>query len=92
MFKIQDAFNARALIKTPHGDYVIYRLDSLEKAGLTHLEQLPFSIRILLRERVHISRCHQSSRVAGKSIQTFLRPFCPCSGRSTGFHRCAHSC
>ncbi len=48
MLKIQDDFNARAWIKTPHGDYLIYRLDSLEKAGLTRLEQLPFSIRILL--------------------------------------------
>jgi len=43
-----DFFNARDLLKTSHGDYIIYRLDSLEKAGLTNLARLPFSIRILL--------------------------------------------
>ncbi len=66
MLRIQDVFNARVLFKTPHGNYWIYRLDSLEKAGLTRLDQLPFSIRILLEsvlrqcnEREFTSRgCH----------------------------------
>jgi aconitate hydratase len=44
----QDYFNSRHILKTSHGSYTIFRLDSLEKAGLTRLERLPFSIRILL--------------------------------------------
>lgn len=44
----QDYFQSRSVLKTPHGDYLIYRLDQLEKAGLTRLERVPFSIRIML--------------------------------------------
>ncbi|HUF38499.1 MAG TPA: aconitate hydratase AcnA [Anaerolineales bacterium] len=45
-----DPFNARATLNTAHGDYTYYRLASLEEAGLTKLDRLPFSIRILLEQ------------------------------------------
>jgi aconitate hydratase len=45
---MQDYFNARDTLKTSHGTYTYYRLDALEKAGLTDLKRLPFSIRIVL--------------------------------------------
>ena len=45
---MQDLFNARDTLKTNHGTYTYYRLDVLEKAGLTDLKRLPFSIRIVL--------------------------------------------
>ncbi|MBN1305086.1 MAG: aconitate hydratase AcnA [Anaerolineales bacterium] len=45
---MQDFFQARETLKTEHGDYTIYQLSVLEKAGLTTLSKLPFSIRILL--------------------------------------------
>ncbi len=45
---MQDFFGARDTLKTRHGTYVFYRLDALEKAALTTLKRLPFSIRILL--------------------------------------------
>ena len=45
---MQDFFNARDTLKTKHGTYNYYRLDALEKAGLTRLSLLPFSIRIVL--------------------------------------------
>ncbi|GAB4504668.1 MAG: aconitate hydratase AcnA [Anaerolineales bacterium] len=45
---MQDFFGARDILQTKHGTYIYYRLDALEKAGLTRLERLPFSIRILL--------------------------------------------
>ncbi len=45
---LNDFFQARDYLKTSKGDFVIYRLDRLEKAGLLNLERLPFSIRILL--------------------------------------------
>ncbi len=41
-------FDARDVLKVGDKEYVYYRLDALEKAGLTELKRLPFSIRILL--------------------------------------------
>ena len=45
---MQDFFNARDTLQTSHGAYSYYRLDALEKAGLTDLKRLTFSIRIVL--------------------------------------------
>ncbi|MEW6286889.1 MAG: aconitate hydratase AcnA [Chloroflexota bacterium] len=45
---MNDFFKARDILKVGNKEYVIYRLDALEKAGLTHLKRLPFSIRIVL--------------------------------------------
>ncbi len=45
---MNDFFNARDQLKAGDKEYVIYRLDALEKAGLTTLKLLPFSIRVLL--------------------------------------------
>lgn len=45
---MQDSFQARATLTTNHGTYTFYRLEALEKAGLTRLNRLPYSIRILL--------------------------------------------
>ncbi|MCX7609892.1 MAG: aconitate hydratase AcnA [Anaerolineales bacterium] len=43
-----DPFNARDLLHVNGKSYLIYRLAALEKAGLTELRHLPYSIRILL--------------------------------------------
>jgi aconitate hydratase len=43
-----DFFNSRDVLKVGDKQYIIHRLDALEKAGLTQLKRLPFSIRILL--------------------------------------------
>jgi aconitate hydratase len=45
---MNDFFNARDVLKVGDKEFVIYRLDALEKAGLTSLQKLPFSIRIVL--------------------------------------------
>jgi aconitate hydratase len=45
---LKDHFQSRGTLKVGTKDYVIYRLDALEKAGVTKLDQLPFSIRIML--------------------------------------------
>ena len=45
---MKDLFNARAVLKVGDKKYIIYRLEALEKAGLTQLNRLPFSIRIVL--------------------------------------------
>ena len=45
---MNDFFNARDVLNVGDKDFVIYRLDALEKAGLTNLKSLPFSIRVIL--------------------------------------------
>ena len=45
---MKDFFNARDVFKVGDKQYAFYRLDALEKAGLTSLQRLPFSIRIVL--------------------------------------------
>ncbi len=45
---MQDYFNSRASLSVGTKQYIIYRLDALEKAGLINLGKLPFSIRIML--------------------------------------------
>jgi len=45
---MQDLFNSRDVLKVGDKAYVIFKLDALEKAGLTQLKRLPFSIRIVL--------------------------------------------
>ena len=45
---MNDLFKSRDILKVGDKEYVIYRLDALEKAGLTQLKRLPFSIRIVL--------------------------------------------
>ncbi len=54
---MQDFFQARAILTTNHGTYTIYRLQALEKAGLTRLDRLPYSIRILLEAALR--QCHE---------------------------------
>ena len=43
-----DPFGARDTFDTGDGSAGIYRLSQLEKAGLTQIDQLPYSIRVLL--------------------------------------------
>ena len=45
---MQDLFKSRDVLKVGKNEYVYYRLDALEKAGLTKLNKLPYSIRIVL--------------------------------------------
>jgi aconitate hydratase len=45
---MQDLFKSRDVLKVGGREYVFFRLDALEKAGLTKLSKLPYSIRIVL--------------------------------------------
>jgi aconitate hydratase len=45
---LKDSFGARAFLETKGGRATIYRLESLEKAGLGTVSRLPFSIKVLL--------------------------------------------
>ena len=44
----KDFFNSRTKLKTSHGEYTIFSLAALEKAGLAKLAKLPYSIRVML--------------------------------------------
>ncbi len=55
---MQDEFGIRQVLKTPHGDYVIYSLPLLEKQGLTTLDRLPYSLRVLLESVARL--CNQA--------------------------------
>ena len=44
----QDYFKSRDVLRVGNKNYTIFRLEALEKAGLTKLNRLPFSIRIML--------------------------------------------
>ncbi len=44
----KDFFSVKSKIKTIQGEFIIFRLKELEKQGLTNLDKLPFSIRIML--------------------------------------------
>ncbi len=45
---MQDLFKSRDVLKVGEKEYVFFRLDALEKAGLTKLSKLPYSIRVVL--------------------------------------------
>ncbi len=45
---MNDLFKSRDVLKVGNKEYVIFRLDALEKAGLTKLGKLPYSIRVVL--------------------------------------------
>ncbi len=45
---MNDLFKSRDVLKVGKQAYVIFRLDALEKAGLTKLSKLPYSIRVVL--------------------------------------------
>ncbi len=45
---VRDPFHARDSFETGSGRAGIYRLDRLEQAGLTKIDRLPYSIRVLL--------------------------------------------
>ncbi|HLD94941.1 MAG TPA: aconitate hydratase AcnA [Anaerolineales bacterium] len=44
----KDYFDARKTLQVDNSKYIVYSLQKLETDGLTHLDKLPFSIRILL--------------------------------------------
>lgn len=62
--------DTHASLSTKAGQYTIYRLDAIEKAGLAQLDRLPFSIRILLES---LLRHAGSDAVSVKDIENLSR-------------------
>ncbi len=75
-------FGSRDTLKTSHGSYTIFRLDRLEKDGLTKLSRLPFSIRIMLESLLRQCNEHEITRqdvinLAGWTPKPAERPALP---------------
>jgi aconitate hydratase len=81
----EDYFQSRDTLSTTHANYSIYRLDKLERDGLTRMDRLPLSIRILLESVLRL--CNQVEvttedvvNLAGwqpKLAERHTIPFCP---------------
>ncbi|MDW8104602.1 MAG: aconitate hydratase AcnA [Armatimonadota bacterium] len=56
---MKNSFQAKAVLSTPSGEVTIYRLDALQKAGVSGLDRLPYSIRVLLENLLR----HEDGRV-----------------------------
>ncbi|NCP86540.1 MAG: aconitate hydratase AcnA [Anaerolineae bacterium CG_4_9_14_3_um_filter_57_17] len=56
---MNDFFKSRDVLKVGNKKYVYYRLDALEKAGLTNLAKLPFSIRVVLEAALRQCNDHE---------------------------------
>jgi len=45
---MNNALHAKSHLRTSFGEVTFYRLDALQQAGITGLDRLPYSIRVLL--------------------------------------------
>jgi len=67
-YRMKDFFNARDTLKVGDKEYTYYRLDALEKAGLTQLSRLPYSIRIVLEAALRQCNDNEISQEDVKNI------------------------
>ena len=78
---MNDFFNARDVLRVGDTDYVIYRLDALEKAGLTNLKLLPFSVRVVLEAALRQCNDREITQTDVKNIAAWtpkaVRPGIP---------------
>ena len=69
-----DPFRARASLSTPFGETVTYyRLEALLEQGLTDLDQLPFTVRILLENALR----HAGGEYVAPAVVTALAAWAP---------------
>jgi aconitate hydratase len=85
---MKDFFHSRDMLKIGTEEYVIYRLEALEKAGLTNLAGLPFSIRILLEAALRQCNDLEITQDDVKNIAAWsplpAPPISPANGRGVG--------
>ncbi len=78
---MNDFFNARDVLKVGDREYVIHRLDALEKAGQTNLKRLPFSIRVVLEAALRQCNDREITQTDVKNIAAWtpraVRPGIP---------------
>ncbi len=56
---MSNSLNAKALLDTPSGAVTVYRLDALLQNGVTGLDRLPYSVRVLLENLLR----HEDGRI-----------------------------
>ncbi len=67
---VQDEFGAKDTFDTGSGPATIYRISALEKAGVTQISRLPYSIRILLEAAL---RQADGFEITRESIETIAK-------------------
>ena len=65
---MNDLFKSRDVLKVGNKQYIIFRLDALEKAGLVKLNKLPFSIRIVLEAALRPCNDNEITQADVKNI------------------------
>ena len=76
----QDYFKSRDVLNVGNKKYTIWRLDALEKAGLTKLNRLPFSIRIMLEAALRQCNEREITQEDVRNIAAWT-PASPVDGR-----------
>jgi aconitate hydratase len=69
---MQDLFKSRDVLKVGDKQYIIFRLDALEKAGLTNLSKLPFSIRVVLEAALRQCNDMEITQADVKNIAAWM--------------------
>ena len=77
---MHDHFNARQSLQVGGKQFTFYRLEALETAGLTRLESLPYSIRILLEAALRQCNDREITQQDVRNIAAWQRP----AGRRPG--------
>ena len=73
------SLNARDTLKIAEGEVTIFRLDALENAGLTAIDALPYSIRVLLENVLR----HHGNGVVGDDEVKLVAGWSPQPDRSS---------
>ena len=68
---MQDLFKSRDVLTVGKKKYVYFRLDALEKAGLTQLSKLPYSIRIVLEAALRQCNDREITQADVKNIASW---------------------
>jgi aconitase A len=68
---MNDLFKSRDVLKVGNKEYVIFRLDALEKAGLTKLGKLPYSIRVVLEAALRQCNDREITQADVKNISAW---------------------
>ena len=92
---MQNLFGARETFSTASGSYLFYQLSRLEELGLTRLDRLPFSIRVMLELLLRQCDEHEITRQDVINLAAWTAaagerptmPFKPAAGDNARFHR-----
>ncbi|RJP51522.1 MAG: aconitate hydratase AcnA [Anaerolineaceae bacterium] len=79
---MNDLFKSRDVLKVGNKEYVIFRLDALEKAGLTKLGKLPYSIRVVLEAALRQCNDKEITQADVKNIAAWTPLSSPLKGGS----------